>query len=431
MSTIQEGVVAPVSLQERLGHIDIIRGIALLGVLVMNMHEWFRAPMLRYRLEAHPWGGWWNVGTDWLLAGLVEGKAMTTFALLFAVGLAIQMERAEERGSHYWKFGFRRLGALFALGVLHILLVWNGDILHSYALVGLLALVFLRRKLKTLLIWLGSLYGLAVVAILVISVFQILGKHPTPRSAEALAKFQSQVQEAVSVRGSGTWMAEFGFRLREWNAMFGYQGEIGLSIDLFIKFLLGLAVWKSGILRDPSAHLPRIRKCFTLTLSVGLFLALIGITWGETRGWRTSHWAQVRFLIPLMGFSQAFGMTLLALAWASGVLLLLQRAFWQRLLSPFAAMGRMALTNYLTQSLVMTWLFFGWGFGLYNKLGPLAGVSVSVGFFSLQILFSRWWLARFQFGPMEWVWRTLTYGKPQPMKKAAGVVLPMPMLESN
>jgi uncharacterized protein len=418
MPMVQEYIDAPVTLRERLEHIDILRGIALLGVLVMNLHFFFRDSIGRYRLESHPWGGWWNIGTDWALLTLVEGKAMTIFAMLFAVGLAIQVERATERGSGFWGFGFRRLGALFLFGLLHFLLIWNGDILHNYALVGMLALGFLKRNLKTILIWLGSLYGLVIVGVLIVCIRQAMGAAPSPRSAADIAQTQAWLQETLQVRGSGTWVAEFWFRLREFARVQGLGGELTSMVDIFLKFMLGLAIWKSGILRNPSAHLPKIRKFFIASVSAGLACAIIVTLWGETREWTLVHWRHVRYLLPIIGLSQSFRMTLLGMGWAAGVILLLQRATWKKLLEPFKAVGRMAFTNYLAQSLVMTFLFNGWGLGLYHKLSPLEGVGVSVVFFTLQALFSRWWLTRYQFGPAEWAWRSLTYWKRQPFKMA-------------
>lgn len=418
MSTPIGASAAPVSLRERLEHIDILRGIALLGVLAMNLHFWFRAPMARYRLESHPWPGFFNVATDWGLEALVAGKALATFAMLFAVGLAIQMERAEARGQAFGRFGFRRLGALFAFGVLHLLLVWNGDILHNYAIVGLISLAFLRRKVKTILIWLGVLLGLAVLAILVFSVIQGLRPPPEIHSAKGIEKTQALLRETLQIRGSGTWVAELQFRLREYVRIFGPGGELVSTLDIFIKFLVGLAIWKSGVLHDPSAHLPRLRRFFAWTLGAGLMLSLLATLAQEHIVWILTHWKTTRFFLPVMGISQIFGPLILALGWASGVLLLLQRRIWQDLLRPFADVGRMALTNYLTQSLVMTFVFFGWGLGLYNTLGPFAGLCLSVGFFALQALLSRWWLARFQFGPVEWAWRSITYGRPQPLRRA-------------
>lgn len=422
---MSEALAVPVPSEDRLHHVDTLRGVALLGVLVMNLHEWFRGPMQQHFLDPHHWPGWWNTLTNVLLSALVSGKAMTTFAMLFAVGLCIQSERVLARGGSFKPYALRRLGILFLFGVLHILLVWNGDILHNYGMVGLLALPFLHRKPKTIYIWLFTILGLGLVGILVFSV--IMALNPTapwgPASPNRTARLQSLIQEMLQIRGNGSWTQEFFFRLREWNRMFGWRGELGITMDIFIKFLVGLAVWKSGILRDPSAHLPRLRRFFAWAAPTAVVM-VIAATLPRTYASATAAaWPVFRWFLPLVGISQIFGVILMALAWGAGALLLLQKPAVRRALGGFTVMGRMALTNYLTQSVVMTFLFFGWGLKLYGKVGPFVGFAMACTFFALQVAFSRWWLARHPFGPMEWVWRACTYGR-LPGRREPGVVLP-------
>jgi uncharacterized protein len=122
-------------------------------------------------------------------------------------------------------------------------------------------------------------------------------------------------------------------------------------------------------------------------------------------------------MISLVG--QTFGAPALAIFYMSSLVLLFQRPAWQRVLSPLAAVGRMALTNYLLQSIISTLLFYGYGFALYDDVNAASGVLLAIAIYALQIVFSNWWLRRFQFGPMEWLWRTLTYGRRQPMTAAA------------
>lgn len=428
---MSEALAVPVPSEERLHHVDTLRGIALLGVLAMNIHEWFRAPIQMYRLQPHPWGGWWNVLTDTLLEALVSGKAMTTFAMLFAVGLCIQSERVLARGGSFKPYAFRRLGALFLFGVLHILLVWNGDILHNYALVGLLALPFLHRKPKTVYLWLFIVAGLALLGILAFSI--IMALKPTPPwgspNPSRIPRLQGIIQEMLQVRGKGTWGQEFFFRLKEWNQMFGWRGDLGLTFDVFAKYLVGLAVWKSGILRDPAAHLPRLRRFLAWAGPLALVMAVAAVLPRMFPTPPEAAWKTIRWFLPFVAASQVFGTILLALVWGAGALVLLQRPSVQRALSGFTTMGRMALTNYLLQSVVMTFLFFGWGLRLYGKLGPFLGFGIACAFFAAQIAFSRWWLSRHAFGPMEWLWRALTYGR-RPERRGAPTLAPEPTTAS-
>ncbi len=412
----------PVASDARMHHVDTLRGIALLGVLIMNLHEWFRAPMQLYRITDHPWPGTLNLITDVFLQAFVHGKALTTFAMLFAVGICIQADRARATSGSYVPFGLRRMGALLLFGVAHILLVWNGDILHNYALVGLLCIPFLHRKPKTVMIWLISWFGLITLAMLVFSIVKAFGPSLfTGRSAAGLARNQALVEEMLKIRGQGTWTQEFFFRLKEYTQLWGFGGELGSTLDIFGKFLVGLAIWRSGVLSDPMAHRAKIRRFFLLMAPIALVMAAFSALPRLIPNPTPELWRVARFLLFPLGLSQVLGHITMALAYCSGVLLLLLNPAVARALSGFTAAGRMALTNYLTQSVVMTFVFFGWGLGLYNKLGPFAGVALSCAFFTLQVLFSRWWLAHHAYGPMEWVWRAITYGR---SPKGRGAALP-------
>ena len=154
-----EGSFSPLREENRIVSLDVIRGVALLGVLLMNLHYHFSGPVERYMQSPHPSPGVLNHVVDNLLRFLVEGKAMTLFCMLFAVGLAIQLERYEAKGGgHFWAFAWRRMAALFAIGVLHVVLLWEGDILAVYALAGVLLFPFLRRTPRTVYIWTASVF---------------------------------------------------------------------------------------------------------------------------------------------------------------------------------------------------------------------------------------------------------------------------------
>jgi uncharacterized protein len=413
----------PVGIGERLSHIDVIRGIALFGVLIMNIHFWFRTPMWSYRLSSHPWPQAWNVGTDWFLEVVMAAKAMTLFSMLFAVGLSIQMDRVLAKGMGFRGYVLRRLGAMFLFGALHILLFWNGDILHLYALVGLLLWPFLKRKPRTILVWLAVLFGLATLAVLGLSIYQMLT--PLPAYKPGGGRAAAMVQACLNGYQSHSWLAVMRFRLKDFVTMLGMTAPAAILV--FLNFLIGLSVWKSGILQDPAAHLGRLRRftlwALPLGLAANLLMAAVNGSVGP-ESWIRLHWSVARFFLPLVGLSQIFGLPLLALGYGAGLLILFQGETWRRRLLVLAPMGRMAFTNYILQSAVMTFLFYGWGLGLYNRLSPLAGVGIGLAFYGLQLAWSHWWLARFQFGPLEWLWRAVTYWSWPPLKLKAA---PLPI----
>jgi uncharacterized protein len=177
--------------------------------------------------------------------------------------------------------------------------------------------------------------------------------------------------------------------------------------------LLGLYAGKRRIFANLPEHLPFIRKLWLWSLAIGLVGNFLYVYFGAQSA-RTMP--SPALMISLAG--QTFGAPALAIFYMSSLVLLFQRPTWQRVLSPLAAVGRMALTNYLLQSIICTLLFYGYGLGLYDEVGPAGGILLAIVIYTFQVLWSNWWLRRFQFGPMEWLWRTLTYGRRQPMTLA-------------
>jgi uncharacterized protein len=189
---------------------------------------------------------------------------------------------------------------------------------------------------------------------------------------------------------------------------FTYQNLVMLGPMFLALFLIGLNLGKQEFFRDVPARLPRVRGALPWIAALGLIGNGI-----YAAAQSLSPFSPARFLSVALWVVAA---PALALAYVSVILLLWQRPVWKRLLRLLAPVGRMALTNYLLQSLVCTTLFYSYGFGLYGKVSPSVGLVLTVVIFLLQIPLSVWWLNRFRFGPMEWVWRSLTYGKPQPMR---------------
>lgn len=398
--------------EDRLEHIDLIRGYALLGVLLMNIQFWFRGPRELYELGRHPFPGLLNALTDNVLEVWFNGKSLTIFAMLFAVGLCMQRDSILAKGQKWLGFGIRRLIVMLGLGALHVWLLWMGDVLNSYALSGFLILPFLKRESRTLSWWVGSILGLAVVGI---SVWLIL---KGPQGLETtVAQKQEVVQKAqVLIQGYGqhSWWAVMKFRLWDFWQLFKRIGLPG-TIGYWINFLVGLWVWKQNLLQNPSAHLLAVRRWAVWGLSLGLAMSLLISRMLPLEAFIKTHWSWAKALMPLMVIAQVFGMQLLAIGILFGLVWLWFQPVWRERIRPITFVGRMGFTNYITQSLICCFVFEGWGLGWYGKLGPFAGVVIGLGLYAMQINFSRWWLGRFRFGPLEWVWRSLSYGKRPPM----------------
>ncbi|MEH6519519.1 MAG: DUF418 domain-containing protein, partial [Halioglobus sp.] len=190
------------------------------------------------------------------------------------------------------------------------------------------------------------------------------------------------------------------------------------SLAIFSMLLLGLYVGRSRILHDVRSHLPLIRRIFVLGVGFGVASALAEWSLSQKYGYEafteTAASNGVRFLGDILF---AYGSTALALGYGAGIVLLTQRPNWQTTLQPLQNLGRMALTAYLASTLMFTTLFYGWGFGQLFLLGPAVTTLYAVLFFVTLLIFCNWWLERFRFGPTEWLWRSLTYLKLQPLRR--------------
>jgi uncharacterized protein len=413
--------------EHRLEHIDLVRGYALLGVLLMNIQYWFRNPPLLYWSGGHPWPGQLNLIADVVLKVWFEGKSVTLFAMLFAIGLCMQRENILAKDIHWGRYASRRLGAMIGFGALHILLFWNGDVLHQYAFMGLLILPFLKRKPKTLSWWVGTLFSLATVAILVVSMIQAF--KPPPPLTELSGKLgpgqQAWAQALIQGYAQHSWVAVMRTRLWDWVRL---QRMLlpGLPIYLFITFLTGLWIWSRGILQDPAAHRSKLGRIAVWGLGLGLAANLLTASMQPLILFLRGHWGWAKLVFPFLGLSQLFGQLVLATGIGATLVWLWQDPTWRERLRPLTFVGRMGFTNYILQSVVCTFIFYGWGLGLYNRVGPALGTLIGLGLFALQIPLSRWWLQRYHFGPLEWLWRALTYGHTSPFRRAPLASTPEP-----
>jgi uncharacterized protein len=363
----------------RIEAIDVVRGAALFGVLTVNLVTEFRVSIFTQFLPATDVPGSWDRLAEHLVTFALESKAFALFSLLFGVGLAIQTERLGDSGRASYLLT-RRLLVLLAFGLLHLVFIWNGDILTEYAVAGLVALPFLRLPPA----------GLAKAAALFLAVFLGLAIFPQPVKLPDPSALQQHAEEATLVYANGSYPEILAFSVRELRLM------LPLHLNVFPRtiglILLGACIWKSGLLHD----------------------AFPGRRWIGVYG---VGGTLLGFLLTYIDERIISGMVapiVLALGYAALIYTVATNRSSERVLRPIAALGRMAFTNYILQSVVLSFVFFGFGLGLFGKMGAAQGLGLACVLYAAQAALSLAWLRYFRFGPLEWLWRALMYGRVLP-----------------
>ncbi len=402
-----QGPRGPVPESKRIPSLDAMRGFALLGILIMNIQSFSMIYAAYFNPTAygdlsgvHRW--------VWILSHLfADQKFMTIFSMLFGAGIVLMAERAEAIGRSAAPIHVRRMLLLIAFGAAHAYLLWYGDILVIYGMSGLVVYLFRRRSSRTLLILgvvmlaIGS--GLSVAAGLTLPAWPESARQqfietwqPTPESIEA---------ELATYRGG--WLGQMGDRAAK-------SLEFHTGVFLFWGLwrsgglmLIGMALYKLGFFR---LH-RRLRFSFwaiTLALLAGLPLVGYGIYRQFASGWDPSY------TFFLGGQFNYWGSLLVSFGWLGAVYWLGEATSWGSVTRPLAAVGKTAFSNYILQTLICTTIFYGHGLGLFGSIDRLGQILIVMGVWSVQLVGSTLWLRRFRFGPLEWLWRSLTYGEWQP-----------------
>lgn len=411
----------PVQPEERIALIDVLRGIALFGIIAANMRG-FAGPLMTY---FHTDLLWQTRSDFWVQAFVdtfIQGKFITLFAFLFGVGFSLQFSRAEARQSRFGPIYRRRLEALILIGLLHQVLFWWGDILVSYGLGGFLLMAFRKRASKTILIWILGIMLLPGVGMGGYLLYRQIRPQSPQRIEQARIRGErnklldrDKLSRVIPIYQTGSVTQIFRERLNDVKQELSNQpGVVAYTLPIF---LMGLLVFRRGIFQDPEAHRALLRKGLWLGLLIGI-PANIADTWLQYLGGsQPPAGGPTPQFLALMTF-RIFGRPLLSMGYACAVGLLFLNQSWRRRMLSFAAIGRTALSNYLLQTLVGTTIFYSYGGGLFGRVNLAWLFVLSVVIYALQIPFSRWWLSRYRFGPMEWLWRTMTYGKPPGMSRA-------------
>ncbi len=404
---------------ERIQVLDIVRGFALLGILIMNMPG-FGQSFFAEANGSHLWPGALDQAAEQLRDTLFSGKFNSMFSLLFGIGFTIQYGRMVERDpAHATALYLRRLLVLGAIGAVHAFVFWSGDVLHVYALLGLLLVFPLRnagRRTIVTLIVLCLLFPAVNGAIRLAAV--------TPEMTAALVAQEKAFEASNNAAfGHGSFWQAAAETARVtaffYDNPMSLWGSLGWYVQMSLTMLLGLLAGRERWVQRIPELLPRLRRLTGWALGLGLVCAALSTAIFELN--RTPGPSAIKWLGSLCYWT---GRPAMMIFYVGVIVQLAQRPAWQRRLAPLAAAGRMPLTNYLMQTLMCITLFHGWGFGLWGRVGPAAGLALAFAIYILiQVPFSLWWLRRHERGPMEALWSRLTYG-PQAPRLASRVSQP-------
>ena len=400
-------VQRPTGVTERIEVLDIIRGFALFGVLLVNM-VMINSLLMEFGagldLLSQParLATAWERTTAWIVQVFFQGKFYTIFAFLFGLGFYLFLNRNETQVGANRRLFVRRISVLLVIGLLHIVFIWWGDVLFTYALIGFLLLLFRNASLGRIRAWAT---GLLLISFTLLPLSVYMTAQYWAEGSVALEAMASFLEQARAVYQEGTYWELVAHRWR-----YEFLGVVVNAIAMIPRilglFLVGLYVGKLGIFRRVADHLPLIARARTIGLVGGglLTLAHVGLQLGILEGYLAPAASSAASMLlrevstPLISL---FYVTCIIGIWHSGAL--------SGVFSGLAALGRMALTNYLVQCVVLAWLFYGHGLGLMGmSIAYMPAIALAI--YVAQIAFSRFWLERYKQGPAEWVWRRLTYG---------------------
>lgn len=400
--------------KERIATLDVLRGFALMGILIMNMPG-FSYSGWHESDGSHYWPGQIDQMAEQVRDALFSGKFNSLFSVLFGLGFTIQFARMQQQDpQHADRLYLRRLLVLFVLGVLHACVFWFGDVLHVYALLGILLLFGLRRVSDRglVLIMVGCIVYPLVASLLRVA---FVSKEFVA-SRVALGKSFALKNDAAFGAGSFFDTARENLRIVmfDYGDLYSLWGTFGWYVSMTLTMLLGvLAGRRRWATRIPEL-MPQIKRLTWVMLIVGLALSTTA-----TMIWEANRTPGPSLIKTFAGLCYNVSRPMLMVFYVLLIVQLFHRPSWRPLFRPFELAGRMPLTNYLMQTALCTTLFYAWGFGLWAQVGPAAGLALSLAlFFCIQVPWSWWWLKSHERGPLEALWSRLTYGR-RPAKAAA------------
>lgn len=439
---------SPVAPAQRIQAIDVCRGFALLGILMVNI-QFFGEPFgswMHWDHSAEPLLDRW---LHWFVTVFCESKFYPLFSMLFGMGLALQFGRAGPGAGGFTARYLRRIGLLMLIGLAHGLLMWYGDILFLYSFCALALLWCIRFRARTLLIIACVIAGISAplmggfsmlsafkpetVAADSASAEAAPGADETPAEDAAPAPQQTPLQElfagferygsnaspeqdwwmAAEERAyrEGPWLQSFGFRAISW-ASITVISLFGFGWHAMAMFFLGAALLKMGLFEE------RRRPWAVRLVMLGGF---VGLPMVVASLWARDHLPALPALF-IWGATPPIAGPLMSLGYIGAIILLVGRArgVGRVVSGAIANAGRMALTNYLLQTTIATFIFYHWGLAMFGQTTHSERIGLVLAIWTAEVAVSSVWLRVFRFGPMEWLWRTGTYLRLQPMLRRTG-----------
>lgn len=389
----------PTPANRRIDALDAIRGVALGGILLVNMGL-FAFPALYLNIGDY-WSGTPNTMVETMIGFFAEGKFVSMFSFLFGMGFILFLQSAEKKGLPPVRLFLRRLLVLLGIGWIHAHLIWFGDVLCFYSVLGILLLFFRKLSPPALLKW---ALGLLIVPLLL---FMTAGAVIGPEFYNDSPSYKAIGYKALEIYRSGSLRQVWAQNATDLDiTRLGYLMETPMMLAMF---LLGAYAGKRGIFRQPEAYATLIRKIQLWSAVIGWPLAIAILLLGS---------ADMNSTLSgnLMMTDTYIASPVISIFYIATLTRLLQRTSWQQWMRPFQAAGRMAATNYLLQSVICIWIYYSFGGGLYGYASPTMYVLIWLMVFAIQLTVSTWWMSHFRFGPVEWIWRKLTYGKAYAVK---------------
>jgi uncharacterized protein len=406
-------LLSPVGLSDRILSLDVLRGVAVLGILIMNIQSY--AMIGAAYLNPDAYGSLTGINKwVWILSHIFgDQKFMTIFSMLFGAGIVLMTSRIESKSQKSAPVHYRRTFWLLIIGLIHAYLLWHGDILVSYGLCGLFLFLFRRKKPKNLLI-------IGLIFILIGSLIFLMFGLSLPSWPEA--SYQNTLQSWKPDPSEVEWELEL-YR-GSWIKQNPHRIQVALVFQTFIfltlvgwraggVMLVGMALYKWGVFsaqHSKKFYIVLMIICF----SIGFPLVICGIIQNFKANW------SLDFSMFLGSQFNYWGSLFISMGFICIVMLICQFNAWKKFIRTFSAVGRMAFTNYLLQTLICTFIFYGHGLGFFGKVQRVYQILIVLGVWVVQLIISPLWLKYFRFGPAEWLWRSLTYKRFQPMKIKTG-----------
>lgn len=389
--------ITPLQGTKRIISLDMMRGFAILGIFLVNMLS-FHSPLLYIEPLK-----WWSDSLDKAVYIFIDvffqASFYPLFSMLFGYGLVIMWEKGQQKRSAIFPILWRRLFLLMLIGLSHAFLIWHGDILFNYALLGIMFLFFIRLSGKSMLI-IGSI--LYLLPNLLITGLLLLAFLVTPGELDT-SPVPYLASQSIEIYQNGTFLEITRQRIDDWsytNNIFGLMMTVFAILPLF---LIGGGAAKYKWLEQIEKYRKGLKITSLLTLIIGILLKV------------SPYIADLPVVLTYI--QDFFGGPLLALSYGLMIALISEKKVWHKTLKPISYVGRMSLSNYLLQSLISTFIFYSYGLGMYGKVSVVIGSMLVLVIFIGQIIISKMWMKHYYYGPVEWIWRNVTYMKKQKFRR--------------